>query len=109
VTATAGPAACWCELGRARRHLERAIAELEEARLAWGVWADGVREMAERRTWISVADGFGLLDDDEYARALRMGGWFDEAAGAVAVAVEVTGAGDAGVVPVCPCSSRRGQ
>jgi len=101
--ATAGPASCWCELGRARRHLERAVAELEQARLAWGVWADSVRKLAEQRTGIRVADGFGLLDDQGYAAALRMGTWFDEAAGAAAVVLEVTGAGNAAVVSVCPC------
>ena len=57
VTAAAGPAACSCELGRARRHLERAVTELEQARLAWGVWADGIRKLAEQRTGIGVADG----------------------------------------------------
>ena len=103
MTAAAGPAACWCELGRARRHLERAVAELEQARLAWGVWADSVRKLAEQRTGISVAAGFGLLDDEGYARALRMGTWFDDAAGAAAVALEVTGAGDAASGPVCRC------
>lgn len=97
-------AACWCELGRARRHLERAIAELEQASLAWGVWADGVRKLAEQRTGISVADGFGLLDDQDYARALRLGTWFDEAVGAAAVALEVAGAGGAALAPVCPCA-----
>jgi hypothetical protein len=103
VTAAAWPAACSCELGRARRHLERAVAELEQARLAWGVWADGVRELAEQRTGISVADGFGLLDDEGYAAALRMGAWFDDAAGAAAAALEVAWAGDAALLPVCPC------
>jgi hypothetical protein len=94
---------CGCELGRARCHLGRAIAELEQARLAWGVWADSVRKLAERRTGISVADGFGLLDDQEYAAALRMGGWFDDAVNAAAVALEAAGAGDAALVPVCRC------
>ena len=66
------------------------------------MWADGVRRLAEQRTGVSAADGFGLLDDEGYAAALRAGGWFDDAAGAVAVALEVTGAG--GVLhPVCPC------
>jgi hypothetical protein len=101
--AAAGPAACSCELGGARRHLERAAAELEQARLAWGVWADGVRKLAEQRTGASVAGGFGLLDDEGYAAALRMGAWFDAAAAAAAVAAEVTGAGDAALVPVCRC------
>jgi hypothetical protein len=103
VTAAAGSAACSCELGRARRHLERAVRELEQARLAWGVWADGIRKLAERRTGISVAGGFGLLDDERYAAALRMGAWFDDAAGAAAVALEVTGAGNAALLPDCPC------
>jgi hypothetical protein len=97
-------AACSCELGRARRHLEHAITELEQARLAWGVWADGIRKLAEQRTRMSVAGGFGLLDDDEYAQALRIGAWFDDAAGTAAVALEVTGAGDAALVRVCPCA-----
>ena len=103
MTAAAGPAACWCELGRARRHLERAATELEQARLAWGVWADGIRKLAEQRTGISVAGGFGLLDEGGYVAALRMGAWFDDAAGAAAAALEVTGAGDAALLPVCPC------
>jgi hypothetical protein len=103
VTAAAGPAACSCELGRARRHLGRAVTELEQARLAWGVWADGIRKLAEQRTGIGVAGGFGLLDDEGYAAALRMGAWFDDAAGAAATALEVAGAGDAALLPVCPC------
>jgi hypothetical protein len=101
--AAAGRAACSCELGRARRHLERAITELEQARLAWGVWADGVRKLAEQRAGISVAGGFGLLDDEGYAAALRVGTWFDDAAGAAAVALEAAGAGDVALVPVCRC------
>jgi hypothetical protein len=96
-------AACGCELGRARCHLDRATAELEQARLAWGVWADGIRKLAEQRTGVSAAGGFGVLDDQEYAQALRMGMWFDDAVSAVAVALEVTGAGDAALAPVCPC------
>jgi hypothetical protein len=94
---TAGPAGCRCELGGARRHLERAIAELEQASLAWGVWADGVGKLAERRTGVSVVGGFGLLDDHDYARALRMGAWFDDAARAAGAALEVAGGGAAGL------------
>lgn len=82
--------------------------ELGQARLAWGVWADGVRKLAEQRTGVSVAGGFGLLDDVGYAAALRMGTWFDDAVSAAAVALEVTGAGDAASVPICPCV-RTGQ
>jgi hypothetical protein len=44
VTATCGG----CELSRARGHLERAVAHLEEARLAWGCWADEIRQLAGR-------------------------------------------------------------
>jgi hypothetical protein len=98
-------ASCSCELGRARRHLDRAVAELEQARLAWGVWADGVRKLAEQRTGISIADGFGLLDDPEYAAALRMGAWFDDAVAAAAVTLEVTVPDAAALVPVCRCAS----
>ena len=93
VTAAAGqPAVCGgCELGRARRHLERAAAELEEAWLSWGVWADGVRTLAERRLEVSEAEGFAVLDDPGYAWALRLGTWFDQAAAAAGAALEVAG------------------
>lgn len=77
------------------------MAELEQARLAWGVWADGVRKLAEQRTGISVADGFALLDDAEYARALRLGAWFDDAVAAARSAREAAGAGDAGWLTAC--------
>jgi hypothetical protein len=110
VTAVAaGPAGCSCELGRARRHLERALAELEDARLAWGVWADGIRKLAEYRTGASVAEGFALLDDPEYVQVLRMGAWFGDAVSAAAAALEVTGAGDAALLPVCRCRAVDGQ
>jgi hypothetical protein len=39
------------------------VAELEQARLAWGVWADGICRLAEQRTGVNVVEGFGLLDD----------------------------------------------
>jgi hypothetical protein len=104
------PAACGgCELGRARRHLERAAAELAEACLAWGVWADGVRTLAEGRLGVSAAEGFAVLDDPGYARALRMGAWFDQAAGAAGTALEAAGGAGAGLLPVCPCRSAKEQ
>ena len=56
----------------------------------------------EQRTGVSVADGVSLFDDEGYAQALRMGAWFDDAAGAAAAALEVTVAGDAGLVRDCP-------
>jgi hypothetical protein len=77
------------------------MAELEQACLAWGVWADSVRELAEQRTGISVADGLALLDDPEYARALRLGAWFDDAVAAARSAREAADAGDAGWFTVC--------
>lgn len=105
--AASRPAACGgCELGGARRHLERAAAELEEACLAWGVWADGVRQLAERRLGVSAAEGFAVLDDPGYARALRMGAWFDRAAAAAGAALEAAGAG---LLPGCPCLSAEEQ
>ena len=94
-------------LGRARRHLERAAAELEEARLAWGVWADGVRQLAERRLGVSAAEGFAVLDDPD-TRGRRMGAWFDQAAAAAGAALEAGGAG-AGLLPGCPCRSAKEQ
>ena len=97
-------AACeGCELDRARRYLDRAVAELEEACRSWGVWADGVRKLAERRLGASAAEGFAVLDDPGYAQALRMGAWFDDAAGAVRMALGAAGGGSAGSFPDCPC------
>ena len=46
-----------------------------------GVWADGVCTLAEQRLEVS-APGFAVLDDPGYARALRLGTWFDQAAAA---------------------------
>jgi hypothetical protein len=97
----ARPAACGeCDLGRARRQLGRALAELEQARLSWGAWADSVRKLAERRLGVSAAQGFAVLEDPGYAGALRLGGWFDDAVVAAGSALEVAGGG-AGAV--CPC------
>ena len=85
------------------------MAELEEARLSWGVWADGVRKLAERRLGVSAAEGFAVLDDPGYARALRVGAWFDDAVVAGETALEVAGAGGADCGPVCPCLAAEGQ
>jgi hypothetical protein len=81
------------------------VAELGEAGLSWGVWADGVRKLAERRLQASAAEGFAVLDDPGYARALRMGAWFDDAAGAARTALEAAGGGTACVFPDCPCAA----
>jgi hypothetical protein len=73
------------------------------------VWADGVRKLAEQRTGISVADGFGLLDDRDHAQALRMGAWFDDVARAAGTTLGVAGGGAAAALPVCPCMSAERQ
>jgi hypothetical protein len=85
------------------------MAELEEACLAWGVWADGARQLAERRLGASAAEGFAVLDDPGYAQALRMGTWFDQAATAAGAALEAARGGGPGLLPVCPCLSAIGQ
>jgi len=94
--------------GRARWHLERAMAELEQARLSWGVWADGVRQLAERRLGAGAAEGLAVLEDPGYARALRLGAWFDDAVVAGGPTLEVAGDG-AGSPPVCPCLAAEEQ
>ena len=81
------------------------MAELEEARLSWGVWADGVRTLAERRLGVSAAEGFAVLDDHRYVQALRMGAWFDQAAAAAGTALEVAGGG--GLLPVWGAGKKR--
>ena len=58
----------------------------------------------ETRLGVSAAEGFAVLDDPGYARALRMGAWFDQAAAAAGAALEAAGAG---LLPGCPCLSAR--
>jgi len=80
------------------------VAELEEAGLWWGVWADGVRKLAERPMGGScLVEGFAVLDDPGYAQALRLGAWFDDAARSARTALEAAGGGDAGSFRDCPC------
>jgi hypothetical protein len=67
------------ELGRARRHAERAVAELTAALQAWGLWADSVRERAEQRLAVTDMDDQRVLSDPEYGQALDAGGVFAEA------------------------------
>ena len=43
-------------LEQARGHLAAAVAELEAACRAWGVWADEVRERAEQRLGTGPGD-----------------------------------------------------
>ena len=76
-------------LERARGHLAAAVAELEAACRAWGVWADEVRERAEQRLGTGPADP-RVCCDLEYARALDAGRPFTEAARAAAVALRAS-------------------
>ena len=77
-------------LDRARGHLAAAAVELEAAVGAWGLWADEVRERAERRLGAGPGD-LRVWGDPEYARALDAGGPFIEAARVAATALERAG------------------
>jgi hypothetical protein len=101
-----------CELGRARSHLERAVAELEEARLAWGVWADGIRQLTEQRLGVTDFLDFRVLDDPGYGRALEMGTPFEEAVKSAGAALAAAGGGEdpgAGEGGDCPCLAVKTQ
>ena len=67
------------ELGRARLHAERAVAELTAALQAWGLWADSVRERAEQRLAVTDLEDERVLSDPEYGQALDAGGVFAQA------------------------------
>ena len=74
------------DLGRARLHAERTVAELTAALQAWGLWAGSVRERGERRLAVTDLDDPRVLSDPEYGQALDAGGVIAEAlraAGAV--------------------------
>lgn len=77
-------------LDAARAHLATAAAELEAVVGAWGVWADEVRERAERRLGTGPGDR-RVWGDPEFARALDAGGPFIEAVRAVAAALQASG------------------
>ncbi len=96
-------AACdGCGLGRARGHLERAVAQLEAARLAWGLWADGIRQLTEQRLGISDLLDERVLDDPGYGQALDIGGPVGKAVTAAVSALRAARGGqDCG--GVCPC------
>jgi len=83
------------ELGRARLHAERAVAELTVALQAWGLWADSVRERTEQRLAVTDLDDPRVLGDLEYGQALDAGGVFAEALRAAGAAVRAG-------VPVLP-------
>jgi hypothetical protein len=55
-------------LEQARGHLAAAVAELEAACRAWGLWADEVRERAEQRLGTGPGDP-RVRCEPEYARA----------------------------------------
>ena len=83
------------ELSRARLHAERAVAELTAALQAWGLWADSVRERAERRLAVADLDDPRVLRDPEYGQALDAGGVFAAALRAAEAALRAG-------VPVLP-------
>ena len=65
-------------LGRRLAEAQRAI---EDLNLAWGVWADDVRQDAERRLGTDADET--LWADQDYSRALDGGGPIRQAAEAV--------------------------
>lgn len=77
-------------LERARGHLAAAVAELEAACRAWGVWADEVRERAEQRLGAGPADP-RVCCEPEYVRALEAGRPFTEAARALRASCAAAG------------------
>jgi len=105
----AGTTACGgCGLGRARGHLERAAAHLEEARLAWGCWADEVRQLAEQHYQVGDFNDRRVLGDPGYGRALDIGGPVGKAVTAAVTALRAAGGGeDCG--GVCPCMAVKAQ
>ena len=92
------PACGGCELGRARRHLERAVAELAEACVAWGCWADDVRQLAEQHFGVADFDDHRVLDDPGYGQALDIGRPAGEAVRVAGMALRAAGGGGD-----CPC------
>jgi hypothetical protein len=92
------PACGGCGLGRARRHLERAVAELAEARVAWGCWADDVRQLAEQHFGAADFDDHRVLDDPGYGQALDIGRPVGEAVRVAGMALRAAGGGGD-----CPC------
>jgi hypothetical protein len=96
----AGTAACGgCGLSRARGHLERAVAYLEETRLAWGCWADEIRQLAEQHYRVADFDDHRVLGDPGYGQALDIGGAVGEAVRVAGMALRAAAGGGAD----CPC------
>jgi hypothetical protein len=105
----AGAAACGgCGLARTRGHLERAVAQLEAARLAWGVWADGIRQLTEQHLGITDLLDERVLADPGYGRALDIGGPVGKAVTAAVTALRAAGGGEDGG-GVCHCTAVKTQ
>lgn len=99
-----------CGLSRARWHLQRAVAELEEADRAWGCWADDMRQLAEQRLGISDLLDERVLDDPGYGRALDMGAGYREAVTVAVAALTAAGGGeDPSGGADCPCVAVKAQ
>jgi hypothetical protein len=95
-------AACGdCGLSRASGHLERAAAHLEQARLAWGCWADEIRQLAEQYYRVADFDDRRVLGDLGYGQALDIGGVVGEAVRAAGMALRAAAGGGAD----CPCAA----
>lgn len=104
------PACGACGLSRARWHLQRAVAELAEAGLAWGCWADDMRQLAGQRLGISDPLDGRVLDDPGYGRALDMGAGYREAVTAAVAALAAAGGGeDPSGGAGCPCVAVKAQ
>jgi hypothetical protein len=80
------------------------LAELGAAGLAWGLWADDIRQLAEQRLGVSGLLDERVLDDPGYGRALDIGGPVGTAVTAAVAALRAAGGGeDRG--GVCPCTA----
>ena len=80
------------------------MAELEQARLAWGCWADGVRQLAEQHYRVADFNDLRVLNDPGYGQALDIGGPAGEAVRVAAMALQAAdGTAD------CPCAAVKAQ
>ena len=93
-----------CRCRRLTRLVPRPRSTLEQARLAWGCWADGVRQVAERHYRVADFNDHRVLSDPGYGRALDVGGLVGEAVRVAGVALRA-----AGGTAVCRCAVVKAQ